>query len=520
MKNVLIPTKLDPIAKEILDAEGFTVVQDTATPLAELVAANPDVEGLIVRSEKVTAEVIDALPKLRLVVRAGAGYNTIDTKYARKKNVDVMNTPGANANAVAEEVVAMTLAYMRHIIKGDQTTREGLWEKKNLMGTELTGKTVGIVGLGNIGRLVARRMSGFEVKVLAYDPVLSDAKAEELGVRAVDLETIFKESDIVSLHIPENKETAGLINIEFFDLMKDGAILVNCARAGIINEDDLREARKTKCIAFLNDVYAADAPGEKSVKDIADIMLPHLGASTREANETAARRAATQMMAYAERGITTYVVNKSVPDGLDESYQELAYQIAVVAKHCFGDIKSVSRVECSFYGELKQFSNWLVPNLVAGICPDFDPLEGAAEAANSLSERGAALDVRNTDDSKKYGNSLTVDLFGDNGGKVSVRGTIAEGNLMISRINEFDKLYFPPVGHSLVAIYKDRPGVLAKITKACGDADVNIDDVRCPHNEVGDKSIAVLKVNKEIPRDVVQKLGDEIQAERAFYVNV
>ncbi|MFZ2658242.1 MAG: NAD(P)-dependent oxidoreductase, partial [Victivallales bacterium] len=170
MKNVLIPTKLESVAKEILVARGYKVTQDPK-PLEELVKIYPETEVLIVRSEKVTPQIIDALPGLRLVVRAGAGYDTIDIKYARRKNVDVMNTPGANANAVAEEVVAMMLAAARHVVQGDVTTREGKWEKNKFMGTELTGKTVGILGMGNIGRLVARRLEGFEMKFLVYDPV-------------------------------------------------------------------------------------------------------------------------------------------------------------------------------------------------------------------------------------------------------------------------------------------------------------------------------------------------------------
>ncbi|MEG0334496.1 MAG: NAD(P)-dependent oxidoreductase, partial [Akkermansia sp.] len=172
MKKILIPTKLQSLAANLLQKAGYTVVQDADAPLMDQAVKHSDAICLIVRSEKVTQEVIDAFPNLKLVVRAGAGFDTIDIAYARKRGVDVMNTPGANANAVAEEVITLILANYRHVVTGDNTTREGGWEKKNLMGTELTGKTVGIVGLGNIGRLVAKRMQGFEPNVLGYDPVL------------------------------------------------------------------------------------------------------------------------------------------------------------------------------------------------------------------------------------------------------------------------------------------------------------------------------------------------------------
>lgn len=158
MKKVLIPTKLDSVAAKTLAAQGYEVFQNADAPLARLAAEHPDAETVIVRSEKVTPEIIDALPKLRLVIRAGAGFDNIDIVYARKRNIDVMNTPGANANGVAEEVVAMVLACFRHLVPADVSTRAGRWEKKNFMGRELTKKTVGIVGLGNVGRLLAKRL--------------------------------------------------------------------------------------------------------------------------------------------------------------------------------------------------------------------------------------------------------------------------------------------------------------------------------------------------------------------------
>ncbi len=310
MKKILIPTKLDVFAANFLREKGYEVVLDAETPLADLAKANSDAEGLIVRSEKVTAEIIDMLPALKLVVRAGAGYNTIDTVYARSKNIDVMNTPGANSNAVAEEVIAMILAAARFVVPGDNSTRAGLWEKKKFLGTELTGKTVGILGLGHIGQLLVKRLSGFEITALGFDPFVSAEAAAAMGVKLVDLETLFRESDIVSLHIPENDKTRGMINGDFFKVMKPGAMLVNCARAGIINEADLRAAKAEKKLIYCNDVYPKDEAGEKSVADVADVMLPHLGANTKEANFVAAKRSAEQTVAYFEEGAKDWVVNK------------------------------------------------------------------------------------------------------------------------------------------------------------------------------------------------------------------
>ena len=310
MRKVLIPTKLDKFAADWLIERNYNVVLDAATPIADLFKANPDAEVVIVRSEKITPELIDLLPELKLIVRAGAGFNTIDIKYARQKNIDVMNTPGANSNAVAEEVIALMLASARHVVAADRSTRAGLWEKSKLMGHELTEKTVGILGLGHIGQLLVKRLSGFEVKVLGFDPMISPDLAEKLGVELCSVERIFAESDFVSLHIPENDATRGMINRRLFESMKPGATLVNCARAGVINEDDLRAVKATQNIIYLNDVYPKDEAGEKSIADVADLMMPHLGANTFEANFNAARKSAEQIVDYFEKGVTTAVVNK------------------------------------------------------------------------------------------------------------------------------------------------------------------------------------------------------------------
>lgn len=309
-KKVLIPTKLDGAVKAILSENGFTAVQEPETPVLDLAKANADAAAIIVRSEKVTPEVMDALPELKLVVRAGAGFDNIDIRYAREKGIDVMNTPGANSNAVAEEVVAMVLAAYRKVIPADTTTRAGLWEKKNYMGREITGKTVGILGLGNIGRLLVKRLSGFEVKVLGFDPMLNEEQAAAMGVKLCSVEEIFAQADIISLHIPENDKTRGMVNEALVSTMKKGAVLVNCARAGIIDENAIRALKAEKELLFCNDVYPKDAAGDKSVKDIADVMLPHLGANTKEANFQAAKRAAEETVAYFLHGDTSCVVNK------------------------------------------------------------------------------------------------------------------------------------------------------------------------------------------------------------------
>lgn len=521
MKKVLIPTKLDEFAAELLKNKGFQVVQDANTPIDDLLKANRDAAVVIVRSEKIGPAQIDLLPELKLIVRAGAGFNTIDTKYARKKHVDVMNTPGANANGVAEEVVAMMLAASRHLIPADISTRAGEWEKKKFMGSELTGKTIGILGLGNIGQLLVKRLTGFEMKVLGYDPMLSPGLAEKLGVEITDIDRIFSESDYISLHIPENDETRGMINARLFSLMKPGAVLVNCARAGVVNEADLRLAKTEKSIIYCNDVYPKDEAGPKSVADVADIMLPHLGANTREANFVAAKRAAEQTIAYFEQGITTWVVNKELPDGLDPQYQRLAYALTLIA-HRYLNGRQPSRIETSFYGNLKPFAKYMTAPIAAAICAfDSEDLPAPAAAEKLLESRGVELINREVDDNKHYGESMTIDLSAGSDviHRASVRGTITENNLMVARVNDFDKLYLDPIGHNLFVEYADEPGVIGKIASLLGEKNINIIDLRAPQNLKIGHSLAVLKTNVAVPELLIARISEAVRAKMAFQVS-
>jgi D-3-phosphoglycerate dehydrogenase len=518
VKKVLIPTKLDKVAANLLAEKGFEVVQDADKSIEDLAKEHSNASVLTVRSEKVTPEIIDAMPELKLVVRAGAGYNTIDTKYARRKNIDVMNTPGANSNAVAEEVIAMILAACRNVVKGDITTREGKWEKKALMGTELTGKTIGILGMGNIGRLLVKRLQGFEMNFLAYDPVLSADLAEKIGVELCSVEDIFAKADFVSLHIPENDATRGMVNKKLLGLMKEGGVLINCARAGVINEEDLRAIKAEKKITFCNDVYPKDAAGEKTVADIADLMLPHLGASTKEANFNAAKRAAEQTMAYFDKGVTNCVVNKGVPDGLDEQYQTLAFVLASLSRAYLGKGRAPAKVETSFYGSLHKYGKWMLAPIVAGISSEFDPYLDASDAESFLKERGIEVCDRDVDDNKNYGESITIDLFegDDTINKVSVRGTIAENNIMISRVNNFDKLYLEPTGHNLFVEYSDEPGVIGKIASILGGEGINIIDIRAPQDHKLNRSLAAIKTNTPVSDSTIEKIKASVNAVAAF----
>lgn len=524
MKKVLIPTKLNPAVKARLEKHGgYTVVLQEGD-LVALAKEHADAYAMIVRSEKVTPEIIDLIPSLRVIVRAGSGYDTINTKYARKKGIDVMTTPGANANAVAEEVLALMLADARHIVAGDISCRAGKWEKSKFMGRELAGKTVGIVGLGAIGQLVAKRLSGFEVTLIGFDPVISQEKARQLGIETVDLPTLFERADYITLHVPENDQTRGMVNASLLSRCKKGATLVNCARSGVVNEADLRAIKAEKQLRFLNDVYPKDAEGPKTVADVADIMLPHLGASTHEANTKAALLAAEELIEFDDKGITAYIVNRDIPPGLDEAYCELAHTLAKLARQIVGRDSKPKLVETSFYGTLKPYAKWLLAPVVAALSDDFDRSLDYPAAIKYLRDMGVDYEDRDIDERKGFGASITLDLTASTGPETlqhtSIRGTVTEGVMMISRINDFQGLYFEPKGHTCVFIYKDRPGVLGQIGAALAKAGVNIDDVRNPHDSKGEKSIAILRVNQQVPADLIETIASSIEASTCFTVEL
>lgn len=344
----------------------------------------------------------------------------------------------------------------------------------------------------------------------------------EMNVELVPLEKLFSESDYVSLHIPENEETRGMVNARLIGLMKEGSTLINCARAGILDENALRAVKERKKLRFLNDVYPKDEAGPKSVADIADIMLPHLGASTFEANFNAARRAAEELIELDFKGITSFVVNRDIPEGLDEAYCRLANTLARLCRCIVGKDTSLKLIETSFYGMLEPFAQWLIVPMVSGIWEDFETTLDASAARRFLEEMGIEYVNRKVDPSKKFDNSMTIDLTGtvdtNNLRRVSIRGTVAEGRLMVSRINEFDKLYFEPVGHTVLFLYDDRPGVIGTIGSKLAANNINIEDMRNPHDSRTNRSLAILKVNQNVTEELMLEIGRDIRALACFNI--
>jgi D-3-phosphoglycerate dehydrogenase len=310
--KVLIPDKVNEKATRILEEASFDVDNKPCISVEELISICSDADAMIVRSGiKITKEVIDAASNLKIVVRAGVGYDNIDAKYAASKGIVVENTPFGNTNAAAEHTLTLLMLLAKHVIHSHMELKGGVWDRKKYKATELKDKTLGIVGLGNVGKKVARVAIALEMNVIAFDPFVRAAEMKELGIKKVELQELIKNSDYITVHVPLTEKTRDLISEKEFSEMKGGVRILNVARGGVINEDalELAIARGNVAAAAL-DVYSAEPPVCKSlIAHEKVICTPHLGASTKEAQVNVAIDAANQIIAALKEGKIENCVN-------------------------------------------------------------------------------------------------------------------------------------------------------------------------------------------------------------------
>jgi D-3-phosphoglycerate dehydrogenase len=310
--RVLVTDGAAPLCGEILRDSGIEVVENHEINAAELARQIGDFDGIVLRSRsKITAETLAQPGRLKVIGRAGAGVDNIDIKAARGKNIHVMNTPGGNTNAVAELAIAYLFALVRHLPRATATLRDGLWEKKKLAGSEIAGKTLGLIGYGKIGRQVALKAIALGMHVHTYDPLLTNSGVNEDGAIVTTFEQIIENADFVSLHLPKTKETLDLIDAEIFRKMKKSAYLINCARGGIVNEDDLLAAVERGDIkGAALDVFSEEPLQKQDLfTHPAIIGSPHIGASTAEAQINVAQAIAEQIAEFLNGGEARNVVN-------------------------------------------------------------------------------------------------------------------------------------------------------------------------------------------------------------------
>ena len=511
--KILVSDSLSKQGVELLEKAGFTVVVKTKMPKDELLREIKDADGLIVRSgTKVTAELIAAAEKLKVVGRAGSGLDNVDTPAATRRGIVVMNTPGGNTVTTAEHTLSMICSMARRIPQATASVKSGKWEKDKFMGLELYNKVLGIVGVGQIGGYLSKLAQGIGMSVVAFDPYLAQERAEKMGVTMVELDELFRRADIISVHTPLTPETKGLINAQAVAKMKPGVLIVNCARGGIVNETDLVEALKTKRVA----AAAFDVFDEEPVK--ADhpllaldnfICTPHIGAQTNEAQENVAVGIAEQVVDYFTKGVAKGAVNiPSVPpDVLPrlQPYLTLAEKLgSLQTQLCEGGIE---RVTVEYNGEVSTLS--VAPLTIAVLKGLLTPiLEHAVNYVNApivAKERGIEVKEVKSSDAGDFTSVIRVRV---EAGKAThqVAGTLYhKKDARVIEIDQF-KVEVVPEGHMLLIHNIDRPGVIGMVGKVLGDSNINIVRMQCALEKRGGNALLIIGSDTDFPPCVLAQI--------------
>ncbi|HCJ67597.1 MAG TPA: phosphoglycerate dehydrogenase [Elusimicrobia bacterium] len=479
----------------------------------ELISLIPEYEVLLVRSEtKVTKEIINGAKKLKLIGRAGTGVDNIDVNAATKAGILVMNVPGGNTIAATEHTFALLLAIARNLARGDVSTKQGKWERSKFVGSELYGKTLSLLGLGKIGKEVAVRALAFGMHVLAYDPYVSEDYAKNIGVKLVSFEEALKNADYLSLHLPSNEQTKGLINQKTIDLMKDGVRIINCARGGIINEDDLVSALTSgKVAGAALDVFAQEpiSPDNPLLKLENVILTPHLGASTEEAQERVAEEIANVVVDYFEKNIVRNAVNLPSIDPelwkILEPYTVLTRKMgSFLGQIIDGGIKEIS---LHYYGEIAQYN--LTPLTYAFLqgflSPILDIEVNLVNASFLTRERGIKTTELKTQEKEVFANLISVSVDGAEE-KISFAGTLLSDNLpRLVRIGQLS-IDVLPEGWLLVLNNVDRPGIIGYVGTVLGKNGINIASMEVGRKMLGGEAVTFINVDTEVPAKVLEEI--------------
>lgn len=510
--KVLISDNLSTRGVDILKKAGLEVEFRSKTTVEEIEKMIGDYDALIIRSAtKVTAGLLEKAAKLKVIGRAGSGLDNVDIPAATKKGVVVMNTPGGNTVTTAEHTIGMIFASARMIPQAYSSMKAGKWEKKKFEGVELFDKTLGIIGLGAIGGVVANRCTALGMKVLAFDPFISTEKAKQLGIELADLETIYTRSDFITLHTPKTKETAGLINKDTIAKMKDGVRIINCARGGIVNEADLFEALKSgKVAGAAFDVFEKEPPENHPLMTLDNfIATPHLGASTLEAQENVATAVAEQIVDYLIAGTVRNAVNvPSVPaDQLPSlsPYINLAERMGLFTAQVIEG--GLTQVTVEYSGDVSNLK--LEPVTLAALKGLLTPI--VQENVNYVNapliakDRGIEVKVSKSNDTREYTSLITIKARA--GAKeVSVAGTLnSKKEPRIIQVDDFP-METVPEGDMLVLMNNDKPGVIGGIGMLMGQSGVNIARMQFGREKQGGLAMSIVSVDSPISDELMGKV--------------
>ena len=504
----------DPVAEEGIEALRAEAEVDVKIKLKpdELKSIIGDYEALIVRSEtRATADIIEAGKKLQVIARAGVGLDNIDIEAATRQGVVVLNAPTGNTIAATEHTIALMLALARHIPQAGARLKSGAWQRSDYVGTELKNKTLGIVGLGNVGSEVARRAQSFEMRLIGYDPFVSADYAHNLGVELVSMEQLIEKSDFITLHLPLTSDTKGLIGAKELSKAKPTVRFINCARGGLIDEEALLQAiEEGKVAGAAIDVFTKE-PVTDSILFKSDkiIVTPHLGASTTEAQTGIALEVAEQVLAVLKGQSAKHAVNiPQIPAevlSVLAPFVQVASTLGSLARQLMEGQMNCIKIEYS--GEIASYdASALKASIIGGL------MEGISEQRVNLvnasliaSQRGIRIVEQKEATCKNYASLLTLEVITD-AGSTTVAGTVLRGETHIVRINNFWLDIIPTGGYFLFSDHRDRPGLIGAVGNITGKSDINISSMQLARLQSRGQALMILALDEPLPEEQRQEI--------------
>lgn len=512
MAKVLIADKMDSLAEEVFKKNGVEVDVKTGLSPEELKEIIGEYDGLAVRSStKVTKDILDSAVNLKVIGRAGIGVDNIDVKQATSAGVIVMNTPFGNSITTAEHAIAMMFACARDIAAASLSTHAGKWEKSKFMGVELYGKTLGVIGCGNIGSIVANRAVGLHMKVICYDPFLSEERAGQLGVKKVELEEIYSNSDFITLHVPKNDKTLHMIDKKAISKMKDGVRIINCARGGLIIEEDLRDALDSgKVAAAALDVFEIEPAKENILFGHEKVTCtPHLGASTKEAQVNVAIQVAEQISNYLNEGAIENALNIASISAEDapklRPYMKLAENLGSFA----GQITdhAIKKIEIQYLGNVAEVNIRPLTNIILakllGEITDIVNMVNAEEVAKS---KAISVSEKRCENCDEFNSAINVIVETEQRTR-NVTGTVFTG-LEPRIVNVENVPIEATISKSMLYIRNDdTPGLIGAVGTILGEAGYNIADFRLGRIANENEAIALISLDDNIDEDIFDEIS-------------
>lgn len=508
--KVLVSDQLGDIGIRMFEEEkGITVDVKTGLPPEDLKNIIGEYHALVIRSAtRVTADLMGEAKKLKVVGRAGIGLDNVDIPAATKHGIIVMNTPTGNVITTAEHAISMMMALTRNIPRGTSSLKAGKWDKKLLQGREVFNKVLGVVGYGKIGSIVADRARGLKMQVIVYDPFVSPEQIQKDGFECTSLENLYQRADYITVHVPKLKETTSLLDKKAFEQMKNGVMIVNCARGGIVNESDLNDAIASgKVAGAALDVFETEPPGTCSLVEKENVICtPHLGASTKEAQTNVAVAVARQIIDYLKAGTITNAVN--APSVAGELLNKIGPYLnlgdrmgCLVPQLCKGAVKEVA---IEYAGDFQEMNlTPITTSVLKGLLTPMVKDDVNYVNANVLAqERGIKISETTTSDPDEYINLITLTVVTTDG-TCDISGTIfGKKRAAIVKIDDFH-LTMEPRGHFAYIRNINKPGAFGSITALLGEKGINISRMNVGESSEGSTNIVFLATDTPIPEDVM-----------------